>query len=434
MLSVLLFFGITIALAADYAIDKELSADGVNYFYLTVELRDFTHVDASRRFAQYILEWPLVLALRFGVTHFYHLKAIFCIGLFLPYLISFGLCLYAVRKGQSFLMLFPLISMIGVNLASDYILAGEHQVMVLLSWPAVLFSLRPSIHWSDAVLTWALLVLLSATYPIAAFTVFIVACIMAFRLYRRECRHARYETAMNWITLGLAMGVMCVTTYSILAPLHPANRDSFAISMSALLHNPLAIGGLATTVVYAWMLHRSTRIVYLVAWLPALGYLVYLSTAEHGVGSGISFSSRTLSLTALPTMLAAAAISRRQATQARLSRSLPVAAFIIMGVTGVIVQGRDWADYRKQFKTILETRTGFVPIEETPLRNSGYGWPWNNPLLSVVWSYPCVRSMMLNAHTVTWQQFDPAETLILKSYVGYASPLASIDPTSTQCE
>ncbi len=63
MLSVLLFFGITIALAADYAIDKELSADGVNYFYLTVELRDFTHVDASRRFAQYILEWPLVLAI-----------------------------------------------------------------------------------------------------------------------------------------------------------------------------------------------------------------------------------------------------------------------------------------------------------------------------------------------------------------------------------
>jgi hypothetical protein len=279
-----------------------------------------------------------------------------------------------------------------------------------------------------------LLVLLSTTYPIAAVSAFGIACIIAFRLYQGECRQTRLQTSLNLLTLAFALGVAFVNAHSILAPLHPANRDSFAIGLPALFYNPLAIGGLATAIAYAWMLHRPTPIACLLAWIPALGYLCYLFIAEHGLNSGISFSSRTLTLTSLPIMLAAAAISRDQGTRASLSRSLPIAAFVVVGALGAALHSKDWADYRTQFKSILEGRSGFIPIEETPLKTSFYGWPWNNPLLSVVWSYPCVRSIVLNAPTVTWQQFDPTNTLILKNYLRYARPLSAIDPTSTKCE
>jgi hypothetical protein len=435
LLPVVLFVAISLALVADFRIDKEFSADGIYRFYAVLEWQVWTVADPSRRFAEYINQWPLILALRSGVSDFAWLKAFFCLGLFLPYLFAFLLSLYAVRGQGQFLICFFLVSILAVNLASDYHLTGENQVMSLLSWPILLLSLRrPAISRLDALITWSLLVLLSATYPIAAVTASIVAVVLGIRLHHGECAETTTNLWLNLVTIVLCVGVVLINSYYILFPLYLVSRDSFQAGiLLALVKNPLGISGSVFSVLFAMALIRRERMYSALCVLPTLGYLWYVFSNERGLSAGVSFSSRTLTLTVLPLLLTLAALTSPRAVQFRARHALVAVAFVFAGALGVLVSSNDWDRFRGQFHQILESRTGYVPIQETPLRASSDSWPWNNSLLSVVWSYPCVRAIVLNATPVGWQPFDPKTTLILKRYVRYARPLSDIDPTVGPC-
>ena len=141
-ISLLLFLFISLSLINSFYVDKHLSTDGVNRFCDILDNKDFTYWAWSRQFVSFLTEWPLVLAVKSGITDIPILLKWFAFGIYLPYLISFLICIYALRDENKTLLLFFLASMVAINLSSDYILAGEHHVMVNMSWQIIFILLR----------------------------------------------------------------------------------------------------------------------------------------------------------------------------------------------------------------------------------------------------------------------------------------------------
>ena len=59
-----ILLGLFILWTADFfikiALDKHLSLDGVNYFYHILQHEGFANIAWSRRYTEYLTEWPLV--------------------------------------------------------------------------------------------------------------------------------------------------------------------------------------------------------------------------------------------------------------------------------------------------------------------------------------------------------------------------------------
>jgi hypothetical protein len=136
------------------------------------------------------------------------------------------------------------------------------------------------------------------------------------------------------------------------------------------------------------------------------------------VWAGDSFASRTLSMTLLPPLLLAVGALLWNDARIRVTTA-PFAAFAVYTVLVAAIslhENRQWLEFRSRFKTVLTTRSGLVPIESTPLANHPAGWPWNNAILSYLWSGEVVGAVVLNPVETTWEPFDPRTTAILDRY------------------
>jgi hypothetical protein len=136
------------------------------------------------------------------------------------------------------------------------------------------------------------------------------------------------------------------------------------------------------------------------------------------VWAGDSFSSRTLSMTLLPPLLLAATLLMRR-DERTVFTAAHLTAFALCTITLAAVgvhENRQWIDFRTSFRQVLATRTGLVPIESTPLATHPAGWPWNNAILSYLWSGNVVRAVVRNRSDVEWEPFDPRTTAILEQY------------------
>lgn len=80
---------------------------------------------------------------------------------------------------------------------------------------------------------------------------------------------------------------------------------------------------------------------------------------------------------------------------------------------------RDWINLRKQVTDTLSANHGYVSLEKTSIKDNPYRWYWNNPGLGIIWSYPCVKSILLNTPDTKWEPFNPREKLIMKEYISY---------------
>ena len=81
---------------------------------------------------EYLTEWPLVVAVWFGVRNVPILIDVFAVGCYFPYLLSFLLCWYAVRDEDKLLLWFPLAGYFSFNmfLAYSTLLGSQNQMSV----------------------------------------------------------------------------------------------------------------------------------------------------------------------------------------------------------------------------------------------------------------------------------------------------------------
>jgi hypothetical protein len=322
--------------------------------------------------------------------------------------------------------------MIGINLTTDYILIGEHHVMVLLAWPILSLLVRKEpLTWLDGGILWILFFLFSGTYETAIIPAIIFSAILLERLYR--FRQSKKQLIIYSVSLYLCFIVFSIALHFILDPVIPSNRADFISGILIILRNKAAIITAIFTFFYIIGLVFNKKAVLLASLIPITYYAYIILFFSHGPTAYESFSSRTLSLSLLPFLMICAIISiYYHIKQNGISRSVLV-LFVLVMVIGNLRFSSDWNNFRKQVIDLVSTKQGFIPIEETNINDSPYGWKWNNPELGIILSYPCVKAILLNTPDIQWP-FNPREKLILKSYVSYDVFFRHIDENIMLCK
>lgn len=360
------------------------------------------------------------------------LTQVYATGLYFPYIVSYLLCIYAVRKENSFPLVFPLVSIIGINLSADYILIGEHHVMVLLSWPILLLLLRKEpLNWLDGWLLWILLAVFSRTYETSIIPAVIFSAISVVKLYK--ARQNKKQVIIYSISLFLSFLTLPISLYFILNPVSESNKSGFISGILRIrLYKAALVSASFAFFSTIGLIYRKNSLI-LVSLFPMTLYVYLLLFRTRGLTARESFDSRTLSLTLLPLLLICTVVSCYYNIKSNKTSTRILVLFVLLMAIGNFRFAGNWKDFRQQVIDIVSTNKGYIPIEETIVRYTYESWVWNNSSLGVVWSYPCVRSILLNMPNIGWEPFDPHKELILKNYVSYDVFFSGVDDNITTC-
>ncbi len=422
-----LFLGVSVALGAGFRVDKHLATDGAHYFVSVADTGSFLRVDPARWAAETIVQWPLVAAVRAGVTSIPALKAVFALGIFLSWALSFALCLFATRREGSAPLALPILAMAAVCLPADFILAGEHHVMVLLAPPILLLVLRREAPtWGDGAALVASLLAFAWSYPTAILPSLLFAALLGARLWFD--RSSRRATAIRAAALALTLVAIAVGLGAVLAPRAHDNAVLFRLALPMVFHFPETLLPAAFSLLFLASLVTLPRLLGTLALVPLALAAAHAATAEHGLDAVTSMSARTLSVTLLPPLLLlGVAVAIRGGAATRFQAAL-LAAFVAVVAVRHVRSAADWEVYRSDMRSVLGTQRGFVPVEATELDGNPCRWAWTSPQLSVVWSAPAVQAIVLNRSDAAWQDYDPRTHRVLERFVTYDPALDAAGP------
>ncbi|MDP6772107.1 MAG: hypothetical protein QF704_15495, partial [Anaerolineales bacterium] len=252
LIYLIIFVIASVSLFAKFYVDKHLALDGVGYFVQILEKQDFAEVAWSRRFTEYLTEWPLVLAVRLGVTDLATLINVFAVGIYFPYLLSFVLCWWAVRDDNKSLLWFPLAGYIAFNILSDYDLIADHHVMAVMTWPLLVILLKSrQLFWREGIVLWIVIIIYSRTYETAALTAAMLFPLAVARLFRFR---SQQEKIIIGIALILLIAVVSVAVVYSIYPRSFTNRGNFLDSIWVNKRNWEAVATCASLGIFslAW--------------------------------------------------------------------------------------------------------------------------------------------------------------------------------------
>lgn len=410
-LALVLFTVISAALWIGFAADTYFASDGSFYFSIILDNSTFTGVAPSRAHAEYLTQWPLVLAVRSGVTDLETLEIFFGFGIWFPWILSFVISLYATRERPA-LIFFFLISMVSLNLSSWSLIYGEHLTLLSLVWPIFYFGiLRRRLTVSEQLLTMLLLVAHLKLYETALVSGAIFTFIFSFRSWVEKDPRERWGSG---VLAGFALASVVIAVTWILFPRDLENRGHFLGAILASLAHPYPWIGISYVILNTvGIIFSSSRLV-LAAWIVPL-VIGSISLLSPGIMGGISFSTRTLTLTALPLLMLITflfSLSRLKLTK-NLSLSL---SLIVVGLSLLYVRHlQDWMTFKIEFQAILKEEKGFVdPADHENIDH----WGWTNPLLSYVWAEGQVKSVILNRNFEDgYEPFDPFTEMVMEKYL-----------------
>lgn len=426
---IVLAFAATACYAA--SIDLGFSADGAYYFARILDDRTFINPTWSRLHAVLVVQWPLVLAVKAGVTSLPVLKALFHLGPYLPFFLSFLICCYASRAlNNNALLLFPLASYLLVSLPAASIFIGESHVLAVIVWPILFLLLQPRLTFLDSILLVALLLLMSRTYETAIAAASIFLCLLAVRL-SVDSRAAR---PVLLVATAVTLAALAIALYWSIFPGSAENRTNFigGLIRPARRH-PMLIVSAGSMFLLAWSLCAPRlRMLAVPAFLLAAASIT-LPAFGLVASAYVSFNMRQLTLTLLPLLLLGAVWFHLR--RPNLSARQWVLAGIVFSFlsVGYAASWTEWRDFRRSFMASLEKNVGYVPLELTSIAHHRQRWRWTMPLLSVLWSRDCVRTVILNKPSSEWEPFDPRKQLPLSAYVSYSPPFAYASAHASRC-
>jgi len=440
---VLLFVILSLSLFFKFWADKHLSLDGVNYFFNVLENKGFANIAWSRRFTEYLTEWPLVLAVTLDFTDLDLLMDVFALGIYFPYLVSFLLCVYAVKGENKSLLWFPLAGYLGFNTLSDYDMIADHHVLAVMTWPILLMLMRTQpLKWLEGVILWCMLAAYTRMYETAVLTAGIFLFIAFARLYVFRSSRERFIIGVAVVLLGI---VAFIAIQYIIDPRSPQNLGAFLDSIWVNRRNWEAV----TTSTFlallgvAWLIsdaRKNLKTLWSVFALIPIGVYAYMrmSHPEYAITAHLSFSSRTLIGLVIPGLMLVCilvVLGRRKLTATGIN--VFVIGFFVMTLFN-LYDLRHWTAVRAEFWKAAASSEMFLPIDQTPLGDGNlelrhHRWSWNNPLLSLIWAGGCVRTIVLNNPHGPQGPFDPRDRLVLKRYLKYDASFQAVDPTVTTC-
>ena len=408
--AILLFLVISGSLWIGFACDTFFATDGSFYFTIILDKARFTQIAPARAHAEWMTQWPLVLGVKSGITDLGMLEVLFGLGIWFPWVLSFAISLYATRERPA-LIFVMLISFVSLNLAAWALVYGEHMVLLSVAWPILFLAiLRRPLNVLEQVLLLFLLVVHLKLYETTVISGAFFTVIFSFRVWLvRGWR----ERGINTLFLGLAIASVAIALTWILYPRDADNRSGFLGAILGSLAHPYPWIGMSFVGFSAAGLLLQSKKLLKLAWLVPL-VIGLISLPVWGVNAGVSFFTRTLTLTALPLLLMTALVM--SFLEIRVNRHwLMMIASLVVGVSLLHVRHlQGWLGFRSDFKEILESEEGLVnPADHDDIVH----WGWTNTVLSYVWSEGEVQSVILNPESTTWNPFDPETEVLMSKYL-----------------
>lgn len=409
--AIALFAVISGALWIGFSADTYFGSDGSFYFAIILDNATFTNIAPSRAHAEFLTQWTLVLAVRSGVTDLGLLEVIFGLGIWFPWVLGFVISLYATRE-RPMMIFFYLISLASLNLAGWCLIYGEHMVLLSLSWPIFYFAiLRRSLNGVEQILTGLLLIAHLKLYETTLVSGSIFTALFVFRIWLGATAR---EKLVSGLLASLALASVMIAAYWILFPRDAENRGHFLEAIIGSLAHPYPWMGVSFVVLTAWGYVCSSSKVLMAGWVTPL-VIGVISLFSSGIWGGISFSTRTMTLTALPLLMLVAILASLSEFKMTKKRALSVSVLIV-GISLLHVRHlQAWIEFKTEFTKILREEKGIVdPADHNDIDH----WGWTNPLLSYVWSEGEVEAVILNRNFEDgYEPFDPFSEMVLEKYL-----------------
>jgi hypothetical protein len=413
-----------------------LYADGAHEFVKVLQARDFVTLMWSRHFAFYIYEFPLVLAIKLGVTNLAWLRLAFGLGCLLPWPMVM-ICCHWISPKHFWLVV---VGCAAGYLNAAFMAVGEHILADAFFWPA-LFSIlfaRPLKPLA------AVILLASAAGLLFSYESQLILCVpLALLALWRSWREKKEGNRWTWVIFLVAAALFLAgITIGLCAVLMPEIRSNFigfrAGTLGLLGHLGWTLtwtmiwAGLVLTGLFSenfWrIMSHQVGIYLLFAVFMVWGTWPLLVPSR--LDNGIQYDNRVLDLLVPLALLPAALILRFRPEWIELKEgriAQLAAALLIAQSLWQLSATLQWYRDVIWMQDILVSRHGIIPLRSTVLAADGmegrelykdaiggrFDWVW--PCLSVALSpSPKINSLICSEVFMDptirlhyWQPFDP---------------------------
>lgn len=408
--------------------------DASAFFVLILEYQDFVVWPENRMFALGLMEAPLVLALRLGVTDVELLKLCFGIGNLMAWPLALLVCWRLAPRA----FWLPVAALGLAHLNSSVAPFSPALVAHALAWPAIvaLVFVRPLTRCAAAVLAVASLLLLYS-YESQLFLGPPLAALAFWRLRHREAAWARAALLASGLLL---LGSAAIAPLGIALADNASNRELYLAAALRLLYQPPWTVGfsalLATATLIAllrprladWLETRPLRILVGAA-LLAWGLWPFL--APELLRPFDQYHARSLNLAVPLALLPVALLAARRpgwfAPRLRLLRGSVLCLLLAQSLwhLGVTLQ---WQGYVGVLRGALAGLEGPLRIDGTPLggpmlgrQSLRFDAAWALPRLTLLLAPQGRVSGLLYSRQGDYHPYDPplADTLPDLSRYGF---------------
>ena len=413
-----------------------LYADGAHEFIRVLEAQGFVALMWSRHFSFYIFEFPLVLAIKMGVTNFAWLRLAFGLGCFLPWPIALAACYWISPKN----FWLAAAGCAAGYLNTAFMAVGEHILAHALFWPSlfVILFARPLKPAAIAIL------LISATgmlfsYESQLFLCIPLALLALWRAWEEKKEDNRWGWTVFLVAAALFIAGITVGLCGVLMPELQANFSGFKAGTLTMFKSmgwtlSWTVGWIALTLAAFfsesfWRLVSSKPAIYLLlVFLLVWGAWPFL--APNRWDNGVQYDNRAMDMLAPLGLLPIALILRFRPQWIEFKRKRLeqlVAALWIAQSLWQISATLHWYQDVIWMRQILASHQGIIPLRSTMLAADGmeghelrqnamggrFDWTW--PCLSLSLSpHPEISSFICSEVFLDpairqhyWQPFDP---------------------------
>ncbi len=401
------------------------------YFLGVLERGHFEAVDLMRTYGEFFLQFPLVLALRLGLTDLTLLSHFYGAPFFLQFPLSLLICLKAAGRENARFLFFPLLSLFAGSMNGNLLIWVPH-TMVCFFW-ALLFSILFREKWSlgSVALFVGMAVVSLRTYESMLYLGLILAIAAVWRT-RKE--HSRYSIRLAWLSIAsFFFAGSLITSISLIHYPMPENMANFKYSILHFLGNPFkgtfnhsAFLSILTLLFLPLCLIRKESfdkpfkiLSIFFAALIAVGFL-HAALFPRWFHPSFHYSARSF-YSLLPLFLSPVLLIIRGGYLS-ISKKSWERAFLVLTVLACgqifwqFYLTTQWNRYLNAFREELAAHRGLIAYENSKLPETlnqrhilNMQWGWTYPLMSLlVVPKGRVVSILENKKPLFWEPFDPA--------------------------
>jgi hypothetical protein len=384
------------------AAQRHYFADGAFYMFSILAKESYLVVDGQRLVPPLIRQSLAVAAIKLGVSDVGVVSALFGLGLYLHYIISFLICVRITQNEHAHLLIFPLLSYIASTFCGSSDIVSEAHFLASLFWPLMLYAyVNITLTRLDYIGIAVLAALTIKTYASAAV---LVPIIMAGIAYHKLLKgRITNRQRLFWLACLL---ILAVSVYAGLdALLDPRSAQNKEKAMGALwrlrfylpvLFSFLVCGAALAVLLLKGLPRKVYSGLYIVIGASGIALLLMALLEPRHINMYGDFSARVL-LLYVPFglgIIAATVMTLRlspgaEATTAARNIAYIGIAFHLVWHVNVTWQ---WQGFTDLFEEEISSHQGIVPLAASRLSREQIGhqtvkqmgWSWTYPFMSVL--------------------------------------------------